>query len=76
MSAILMCDGCTEIFSVNEKGWKEFQESISVVENNPYNHGKRTMHMCANCAPNGGPQPARPRISAPLNDAIPEIEKS
>jgi hypothetical protein len=61
MSAVLMCDaGCGELFSVNEVGWKQFEESIDYRQNNPHNHGMRVMHMCKNCIPATGTQPVRP----------------
>lgn len=64
-----MCDGCSELFSVNESGWKEFQESIPTHLNNAYNHGKRTMHMCAECAPHGTTSAPRPVVRS-LSDRM------
>ena len=60
MSNVLMCDSCNELFSVNEVGWKQFEESITLAESNPFNHGKRIMHMCMKCIPQIGHQPSRP----------------
>jgi hypothetical protein len=50
MSAVLMCDSCGNIFSVNQKGWKEYTETISSLESNPYNVGKRQQHVGPCCA--------------------------
>lgn len=64
-----MCDGCRELFSVNESGWKEFKETIPTYMNNAYNHGQRTMHMCAECAPQGTAAAQRPVVRA-LSDRL------
>jgi hypothetical protein len=49
MSAVLMCDSCGTIFSVNQEGWKEFTENISSSESNAYNVGKRQQHIGPCC---------------------------
>lgn len=54
MSAVLMCDSCGNLFSVNQTGWKEYTETIGSAESNPYNVGKRQQHMGPCCVPQGG----------------------
>lgn len=49
MSAVLMCDNCGNIFSVNQEGWSEFTETISARESNPFNQGKRQRHIGPCC---------------------------
>jgi hypothetical protein len=72
MSAILMCDmnSCNELFSVNEKGWTQIQQSIPVSENNPFNHGQKTLHMCPRCAPNSGVTAGRPVLQRSTTVAL------
>jgi hypothetical protein len=69
MSAVLMCDSCGNIFSVNQQGWKEFTETIGSAESNAYNVGKRQNHVCPDCVfqpassyPKVRPQDSRPAI--------------
>lgn len=62
MSAVLMCDSCTNLFSVNERGWRELQERIPAIENNAFNNGVRSLHTCAACA--GGNGVKRPSVGA------------
>lgn len=71
MSAVLMCDSCGSIFSVNQSGWKEFTETISSAESNPYNVGKRQQHMGPCCAMS--PVVTFPKVR--VEDARPAIEK-
>lgn len=61
-----MCDNaeCAQLFSVNERGWKEFTERIDAKDGNTFNHGMRIMHMCPDCAPQGSPaNRLRPRVA-------------
>lgn len=78
MSAVLMCDSCGNIFSVNQEGWKEFTETISSRESNPYNVGKRQQHVGPCCAftpsntfPKVRTPEAKPAIEAKVEDAKP-----
>lgn len=72
MSAVLMCDSCGNLFSVNETGWKEYTETISSIESNPYNVGKRQQHMGPCCSFQGGT--TRPQIRPVPQDAKPELK--
>lgn len=69
-----MCDQCTRMFSVNEAGWKQWTETTS--QNNAYNHGARTMHMCGDCAPTGRPEAMRPTVGGRIADTVVELEKA
>lgn len=56
MSQVRMCDGCGEIFSVNVKGWRSFQENYTGTGedygqfHNANNHGAITRDMGPCCA--------------------------
>jgi hypothetical protein len=56
MSAVFMCDRGGELFSANEKGWKELSEvwdgdpATNQEFNNSWNHGKKVLHLCPKCA--------------------------
>lgn len=56
MSAVFMCDRGGELFSANEKGWKEMQDvwdgnpTTKQEYNNSWNHGAKTLHLCPACA--------------------------
>ena len=55
MSAVFMCDSCGELFSANERGWRQFTETHNGdpgtrdVYNNPHNHGAMTKHVGPCC---------------------------
>jgi hypothetical protein len=70
MSQVYMCDSCNQLFSVNQAGWKQFQESISNTENNAFNHGSRTLHMCPDCVPNTGRNPSGPIVRAAVAEVM------
>lgn len=60
MSTVLMCDNCGDLFSVNEKGWRQFTESGDTPEyHNVFNHGAMTKHIGPCC--NKAVQTPRPR---------------
>lgn len=67
MSAVLMCDNCGEMFSVNQNGWKEFKEEWNHdretfhIFNNSHNHGAITRHIGPCCSLVGGTP--KPRIA-------------
>lgn len=54
MSAVRMCDSCGNLFSVNEKNWKTFQERIPQEEGNAHNQGFREVDMGPCCMPTVG----------------------
>lgn len=60
MSAVLMCDNCGELFSVNAKGWSAVTVTKSVF--NEHNHGAETRHMGPCCAIQEG-GPIKPRLA-------------
>lgn len=69
MSSILMCDNCGNIFSVNDRGWRQFTESGDGPEyHNAHNHGAMTKHIgpCCNKAV-GTPRPKM--IAATVEDS-------
>lgn len=64
MSAVMMCDNCGEMFSVNATGWRSFieqwdgSESTRQVYNNEHNHGAINRHIGPCCAlVTGTPKP-------------------
>lgn len=70
MSQIYMCDNCGDIFSVNQKGWRQFTESGDTAEyHNVFNHGAMTKHIgpCCNSRTVQTPTP-RVAIAATVVD--------
>lgn len=66
MSAVMMCDSCGEMFSVNQPGWREFSEQWNGKDNrelynNAYNHGMMTRHVGPCCNLTG--QTVKPRLA-------------
>lgn len=67
MSAVMMCDSCGEMFSVNQAGWRSFEEkwngdpSTHAIYNNTHNHGMITRHVGPCCAMSN--QTIRPRLA-------------
>lgn len=67
MSQVFMCDSCGNLFSVNQRGWKEFTERGDGAEyNNAWNHGAMTRHIGPCCGFQG--QTVTPRIALPPSD--------
>lgn len=63
MSAVLMCDNCGELFSVNQRGWSAMTITTSDPrDNNAHNHGAQTRHLGPCCNRSVG-EPVRPRLS-------------
>lgn len=67
MSAVMMCDNCGNLFSVNQKGWRAFTEQWDgrgdrEVYNNSHNHGAMTRHIgpCCNLT---GENEVKPRLA-------------
>lgn len=67
MSAVLMCDNCGTMFSVNQKGWRAFTEQWDgrgdrEIYNNSHNHGAMTRHIgpCCNLSDSNE---VKPRLS-------------
>lgn len=65
MSQVYMCDSCGQIFSVNQRGWRQFTEHGGQGEtfNNAHNHGAQTRHIgpCCNFQDSG----VVPRVALP-----------
>lgn len=49
MSTVLMCDSCGQLFSVNDKGWRQLTERIDASENNAHNQGMKALHTGPCC---------------------------
>jgi hypothetical protein len=68
MSAVMMCDSCGNLFSVNQKGWRAFTEQWNgredrEVYNNDHNHGAMTRHIGPCCNLTGSE--VKPRLALP-----------
>ena len=71
MSAVLMCDNCGALFSVNARGWTEYTVKTNVY--NTVNHGAITKHMGPECQPLDGKTPT-PRVEVPVEDRRTAVE--